>query len=323
MGALVKNFCRHGDIDKYIENHHSRKELYKQYRRNWDNNESDLLFLLLETVSNCNLTCGMCIYSEGYDQVPRMTAEVFESVIQSVEEMSIPSISMNGTNEPLLDKKIYCRIKRILSINSVVDVHMNTNGVLLNEKNGNKILDSGLTRLLVGFDAATKQTYERVRAGSTFDTVRRNVLEFIEMRDKRNQIFPVVRLSFVRMSTNELELDSWVDFWKEIADYLSVQEFISPSLTADKDHLFPVNRVRDEQIESSSVACSQPFERVTVRGNGDVLPCCSHLATSMPIGNVLEKSVKDIWKAKKARDLRGMFLNDTWSTHPICSKCLT
>ena len=40
---------------------------------------------------------------------------------------------------------------------------MFTNGVLLNEKNSEIILNSSLTRLFVSIDALTEKTYDKVR----------------------------------------------------------------------------------------------------------------------------------------------------------------
>ena len=64
---------------------------------------------------------------------------------------------MNQVNEPLLYKNIFEKIALVSEIESVVDIHMNTNAVLLNRKNSEKILNSNLTRLLLGFDGYTKK----------------------------------------------------------------------------------------------------------------------------------------------------------------------
>ena len=56
--------------------------------------------------------------------------------------MRVPSIAMNQVNEPLLYKNIFEKIALVSEIESVVDIHMNTNAVLLNRKNSEKILNS-------------------------------------------------------------------------------------------------------------------------------------------------------------------------------------
>ena len=162
----VTNYTRHnsyGSIEEYIAFHHPKQAQFMQYRREWENNiEHKLLFLMLETTSQCTLKCPMCIQSMSYPQTDKMTDETFESVLSQIASMKIPSVCMNLTNEPLLDTKIYDRIRAIAAVDTVVDIHMNTNAVKLTKLNAEKILKSGLTRLLIGFDAYSKDVFEKV-----------------------------------------------------------------------------------------------------------------------------------------------------------------
>ena len=44
-----------------------------------------------------------------------------------------------------------------------MDFFVFTNGTLLNEKNSEMILNSSITRLFISLDAATEETYNKVR----------------------------------------------------------------------------------------------------------------------------------------------------------------
>jgi len=320
MGAVVTSYSKHGDIDSFIAANHAKKKQYREYRNAWKCNKCSLLFLLVETTSHCNLKCPMCIHSVGYDKVEKMTDEVFELVVQYIKDMRIPAVAMNQVNEPLLDKKIYERINKICRIDNVVDIHMNTNATLLDKKNGMRLLDSGLTRLLIGFDAFTKETYEKIRIGANYEQVIENILDFLELKEKKGKKFPVVRLSFVRTSENENEVGDWFQQWKDKVDYLSVQEYLTPVLDHTKNYLIPKSTKREKDI--NILTCKQPFERVTIRGDGTVLPCCSHFATKIPIGNIKENTLGKVWYGKSAKSIRSLFTRNTWMNHPVCSKCL-
>jgi len=322
MSTFTTEYCKYGDINHFIAEHHNKKKRYIEYRKKWENNKNDLLFLLLETVSTCNLKCPMCIHSIGYDHTQPMEDDVFDIIEQSIREMNIPSVGMNQINEPFLDKKIFERTKRIASIDCVLDIHFNTNGLLLNRQNSLKILEIGaITRLLIGFDAFSKEAYEKMRYGSDYDKVMNNIMNFLELKEKMNKKFPVVRISFVRTSINEHEVDKWFEFWKDKVDYISVQEYLTQVLNESKTYLIAKSSKRKE-IEASRITCRQPFERAIIRGNGDVVPCCSYFATKMPIGNIKQNNLKDIWHGTKAKNLRKYFEEGRWSGHPICSKCL-
>lgn len=318
---MVADYSKHGNINNFIADYHPKSKDFIKYRKRWEENKDSLLYLVLETTSKCNLKCPICIHSIGYEQKEDMNDEIFECILKNIGEMKIPSIGVNFTNEPLLDKKIFQRVKKIANIDCVVDIHMNTNAALLNKENSFKILNSGLTRLMIGFDAFSKETYESMRVGASYEKVLKNILYFLDLKEKMHKIFPIVRISFVRSSINENEIEKWFGFWKDRVDYITIQEYFTPVLDNSKDYLLPRSNKRKE-VDILDITCPQPFERAVIRGNGSVLPCCAHFATEMPIGNIKQNGLKDIWHGEKAIELRKYFEENRWEEHPICSKCL-
>lgn len=322
MVTMVTDYSRHGDINEYIAKHHPAPQDFRDYRRRWNSNVDDLLFLLLETTSTCNLRCPVCAHSvDGFPHVPAMSDLIFNLCLDAIQEMKIPSISMNQNNEPLLDKKIIERIEQVVSVGSVFDVFMNTNAVLLTEDVGKQLIDSGLHRLLIGFDGFSKNVYEQMRVGANYGLVMKNITRFLNLKKAMGAVFPVVRISFVRSSINEGEINAWFDFWKEKVEYITIQEFITPVLDDSKSHLIPKSSLRKEVAGNFSI-CKQPFERAIIRGNGDVLPCCSPGAMGMSIGNITTSSLREIWGGREVAALREMFRQGKWQHHDICSKCI-
>ena len=55
---------------------------------------------------------------------------------------------------------------------------LNTNGTMLSEELARKFLKSGATRLRFSLDAATKETYEKVRLGAKYETTMKNIERF-------------------------------------------------------------------------------------------------------------------------------------------------
>ena len=325
MSAYLTNYSKHLEgIEKYIRSNHPNPEKWDSYRHSWDDLlNGKLRYLLLETVSKCNLRCPMCIQSEGYPQVDDMNNKLFEIVLKNIKELSIPSIAMNQINEPLLDRDIFSKISSITSLDCVVDVMMNTNAILLNEEKSKKLVKSGLHRLLVGFDAASEEIYSKVRVGGSYNKAKENVLKFLEVRDNLNSKFPVLRVSFVRNSINQHEVNAWIEEWKDIADYLSVQEFINPVLDNSKDYLYPSDSLRSNFIKSKIPVCDQPFRQAVVRGNGDIIPCCNHKATAMPIGNLFEEeSLLKIFEGNSCGSLRKSLIDGSYVENDICRSCV-
>jgi radical SAM protein with 4Fe4S-binding SPASM domain len=332
MGNYVVDYSKHGDINEYIHYHHKKKHEFAEYREKWkDNINNELLFVLLETLSKCNLKCPMCVHSVGYPQTPRMTDKLFEIVVENLRNMNVPSVCMNQINEPLLDRKIIARIKSVSEIDSVVDIHMNTNAILLTEETSLALLNSGLTRLLIGFDAYSSKTYAKMRKtnNNNYDIALSNILRFIDLKKKHNKVFPLVRISFVTTSINEDEESDWFDYWKDKVDYLSVQRYQTPVLDDSKDFLIGSYKKEKQKeknkqsMDNDSTVCNQPFNQIVIRGDGSVLPCCSQIATGMELGNIEESSLHDLWNGQYIENLRRELKSDDWKDNPVCSKCLS
>jgi radical SAM protein with 4Fe4S-binding SPASM domain len=328
--TYVTDFSRHGDINEHISLHHRDPDKFRRYRRDWEEvsiKEEYLLsprpmFLQIETNSKCNLRCDFCAHSLGYPQVPRMTEDTFGRILEGIRELAVPAVCMNQYNEPLLDKKIVERIRMVAESPSVADIHMNTNGMLLSEEKSRGLIESGLTRLLVALDGYSKTVVEELRVRADFDRIVKNIERFLEIREKMNKKFPLVRLSFVRTKKNEEEIENWLAKWSEVVDYCTIQEYISPVMGSEKDYLIPTSSLR-KSFDESELSCRAPFERVIFRPNGDAIPCCSPMAVeTMIMGNITNQSLEEIWHSEQFVAIRRSFLENTWRDSSICNACL-
>ena len=107
------------------------------------------------------------------------------------------------------------------------------------------------------------------------------------------------------MAHNLLSISPLDGRYADKVDYLSVQEFVSPVLDNSRNYLLSDSNVRPKDIKD--ISCRQPFERVTIRGDGAVLACCSHQSSKMSVGNIMTESLSAIWKNEKMEALRKSF----------------
>ena len=323
--SYVQDRSRHGDINEYLAE--IIGEPFREYRRQWEKAhrleiETEFpLYLSLETQLRCNYRCTMCTYSVPEEikrqyYPDRMSDELFDKIIEEASRYYCPSIGFNVLNEPLLDSRIIERVKKARDA-GFIDLRMNTNASLLTEEKAEQLIDSGLTRLYVGLDAITKETYEKVRIGGNYDKVMENVHRFLQIREKKGKKLPILRVSFVRLSINEHEIERFIDYWFDKADMVTVQEYMPPVINDD----FLAKHAKSKRVPSS-YTCPQPFERLVIKGNGDVHPCCAQYNYKIWLGNVKEKSIYEIWNSKAMRSLRRHMKNRTWDRVAVCRTCL-
>ena len=94
-----------------------------------------------------------------------MDFEKYKRIVDEGHKYNCPSIEPQGTNEPLLIKDFHKYIKYAHD-KILMDIMINTNGSPLTARRSQQLLDSGLTRLRFSLDAATPETYKKVRVGS-------------------------------------------------------------------------------------------------------------------------------------------------------------
>ncbi len=318
----VSNHCRHPHgVDAYLSTILGNK--FSEYRTVWEKvTKREIVtdfpsFTLIETSFPCNYNCIMCHQSDAnirkqlkYTDI--LSMELFKRIVDECAEHKCPSMSLNNNNEPLLDKKIIQRLS-YASKKGILDTMMNTNALLLDEETSKALIDNGLTRLLVSMDAATEKTYTKIRS-KHYNKVVKNIEKFLEIRDKMKSALPVLRLSFVVINLNEDEQETFLEIWKDKADQVTFQRYTPPNSKKRFLELNPVSK------KAMHFTCSQPFERAIVRGNGNVYPCC-YQSMELPVGNITEKSLFDIWNSREFNEYRRIAIEENWEANSACKVC--
>ncbi len=308
---------------------------YWDYRRTWDLARSFIklppfpIQVDYELFYACNLRCPICIMSlprkeklRWGDPSQKLGIETVKRLLDEGAAHGQAAVGLNGICEPLLSQDLP-EIVRYARTAGMVDVMFNTNGLLLEEDVSRELIQAGLTRLMISLDAATEETYRQIRIGSDLKKVTENIKRFVRLRNEMNARLPIVRVSYCVTSINEHELDDFIETWSPIVDFFSIQHYgntFEGAYAKDRSRLFPE---RHRYNPGQAPRCAQPWKRVMVRHNGDVIPCCDASGLGLVIGNVHDRSLKEIWRGQTADHLRQMHKEGRYADHPICRQCMT
>lgn len=304
---------------------------WTQYRIDWEkccNLEKETNFpphLEFELNYSCNLRCPMCTWAVENAVEKKedwFTFEDYKKIINEAVSIGTKSIRLCYINEPLIRQDIDQFIKYAVDA-GILDVLITTNGTLLTKQMSKKLIDAGLTKINVSLDAITKETYDKIRVGGNLDITVKNIHDFLEIRKKMKKKIPKIRLTFVTSKINIHEYDEFVSYWKNKVDSLGIQHLQNP---------FGEGRFEDEKrsneiiIKKSPIPekfhCSEPFKRLTLRSNGDTLPCCSFYAVDLVIGNWKENTLEEIWNNKKMKELREIHKSGDYQKNLVCKNCV-
>src|SRR5579863_10070331 len=145
--------------------------------------------LYLETTNRCNLLCTTCPRTyEELEPPADMSWELFTAIVDQIPNLQ--RAVLHGVGEPMLVKHLP-RMVRYLK-NRGTYVLFNTNGTVLNEKNGRALIDAELDELRVSFDAANAESYRVIRGKNYFNRILKNVRAFRELQEREGKLKPRV-----------------------------------------------------------------------------------------------------------------------------------
>jgi radical SAM protein with 4Fe4S-binding SPASM domain len=275
-----------------------------------DRPEHDPVCLYLETTNRCNLLCTTCPRTyEELEPPADMSWQLFCSIIDQIPNLA--RAVLHGVGEPMLVKNLP-RMVRYLKDRGTY-VLSNTNGTVLNEKNGRALIKAELDELRVSFDAANAESYKAIRGKNYFNRILRNVRAFRDLQEREGHSKPRVSAwltglretveqlpEFVRVAAEagvrEVYLQRLVFFAENAIGKARADQALYEQLSSEEashiDHATAIAASLGITFSASGAAsepgmslrrsdngspwslCRRPWTVMYITANGRALPCC-------------------------------------------------
>mgnify|MGYP006088985427 FL=1 len=330
-----------------------RKEYFKildNKNNNYDHVPDYPLNVLVEVVNKCNLECIMCLSSHRKGDTKVISNETISKLLTEFKENNLPALMFGAGDEPLMFSDIDQMWKEA-NLSGIMDIFIFTNGTLLNEDMCKKILEHEVSRVYISLDAATEETYQKIRLTNkkineevtgnqklkiineeqnSLQSIENNIKKLIEMRDARNLELPQIRVSYTVQYKNKHEINMFKEKWENVVDFIEFQE--TQNIQFDKlATLSETERWKRRQPmykKNYKKDCKAPFHSATVWADGSVIPCCTFQGKNLTLGNINgipelgipAQSVKELWNGEKINELREQFR--TGELNIVCQSCL-
>ncbi len=312
------------DISTIILAFHQERgteEEYLEYRRKFETPTTKQydspIELVLEINNYCNMLCKMC-YRNYYTfkEKKDMPDILLDNILTEAKELKIPAIRIGASAEATLRFDLPYVLKKISTMN-FLDFWMSTNGSQLDNKQLlEAIIDIPLTYLCVSLDAATPETYKKIRGGDLLK-IEANINEFLKARDMKNKNLPILRVSFVNMIENFHEKQMFIDKWKDIADIIDIQTYFenNPNAKPSKDTL-------KEKGKDFQYSCKYPFKTIFIACDGELRPCSN---TTYHVNDPIYlykdyQTISDYWNSSWHHDFSTRIALNKYEK--MCAECL-
>lgn len=348
---LTTVFSGPEEVNKRIKEENEKKvERDERFRRSRPRGLP--VYLNVETVRQCNLTCRMCPFHANSEAKKKwgvadgkMDVIMFRQIARELFP-TLKTCALSVTGEFTLTE--YLQEVFTLLGNHGVKFDGFTNGVLLTSEISKMIMPH-LECLTLSIDSPVAKTYEHLRHGAIWGVVTKNIEDLMAIRESsRNKIKPRLDLQAVLMRSTIETLPGLVRLAKQMGFdlvkgvHLGVfsKDMIEESLLKHRE-LY--NKKREEAVNEAEEAgieillppplkektrsleqrgdppegCEFLWRRSFINFDGAVYACCAPQPPLM--GNFTGAPFAQIWKGAAYKELRRRIFTD--DPHPACKKC--
>lgn len=301
-------------------------------------------FIEVEVSTRCNLRCLMCEHTYWREKNQMMSFRELKSIVDQFP--GLKWIGLTGIGESFLNPDFMKMVKYVKGKNLYFELY--DTFFLIDEKFSRGLIEAGVDRMIVSMDAATPQTYEKIRVGAKFERSLENIKNLRKLKKKMGAYYPEISFHYIISKENIDEVLPFVSFVKKLMGKENTSILFTSIL-----HEFPEIKglaveIPDELVEKVEKKAQKLGIKVAWNRNipgekdpiikcnewtmpfifvdGTVVPCCAgneankrdyQRKTSM--GNIFKESFRQIWNSAKYRRLRQMIHDG--KTPPACKYC--
>ncbi|MDD5145050.1 MAG: radical SAM protein [Candidatus Pacebacteria bacterium] len=303
--------------------------------------------LEVEHTTVCNKKCIMCEHTYWQEKPERLTIEQFKNIVDQFPKLKWINLTGEGDNflNPDYMKFIeYARSKDI-SVNFVDEFDFIDSNV------SRRLVELGVNCIWISMDGATKETYEKIKVNCNFERALTNIKTLLAVKKELGSPFPTLCFRFIINKINYQEMPKMVELVHSLGDLgeESRLEFAGLLTFKEIEHLYvpqvpqeivtEVKRKAEELKVNVSFShyqknalksinkCTAWMEPYIMMG-GYVMPCCAVLMSNRrdflrkyAMGNIYEKSFKEIWNSERYKKFRKMVNNKNEKVPILCVGC--
>lgn len=251
-----------------------------------------------------------------------------KNAIKVIDELRNTLIVLTAyfQGEPLLDDNFYEIVKHASSMK--IFTISSTNAQFLDDKAAQKIVNSGLDKLIISIDGFDQESYGTYRVGGDFGKVIAGIRKLKQERLRQKASHPLIVAQCLVLKTTENKLkEIKTTALKAGADkvvFKSAQFYSQKNIEV----LFPRKLKGRYILERGKPAvkknipnhCKRLWSSPVVTWNGHLVPCCFDKDSQHQFGNIFNQPFTTAWQGAANARFRELLLNDRKKIK-ICRNC--
>lgn len=239
-----------------------------------------LTIFQIEITSVCNLRCDFCPHPHMRRKKARMAKDVVEAVCRSLRPGQLVGLHLLG--EPLLHPRFFEIVEEVRAAGAVPEI--NTNGMMLHQPLFPDLARCGLRSITVDV------TYAKERR-ALIQQAEDNLFAFCHYLYYNVKNPPLVRVQIVHRKGTVQEFRPGLTHLAKLCPWLSLHRKFLDTWAGNVSEMQALSSV---EPPSPRRRCPEPWARVSVLQNGDVVPCCRDAEGLIVYGNLLHQTLDEI-----------------------------
>jgi radical SAM protein with 4Fe4S-binding SPASM domain len=252
-----------------------------------------------------------------------MSLALFKKICKDVQD-KIGMLILWNQGEPFINPDFY----EMLKIASKHQFYTMTSTNASLELDIERIVKSGLNKIIISMDGITEETYNNYRVNGDFELVLKNMQALVRCKEKLHSKTPYLVWQFIIMKHNENELEKVKHLAKELK--VDKLEFKTAQIYNGEDQAFLPNNSKYSRYQKNGDnfilktklknRCRRLWTQPVINWNGEMNICCYDKNGTIQIGNMEKNSFSELWFGKAMQNMRKAILKDR-SAFEICRNC--
>lgn len=283
----------------------------------------------VEPTTACNLQCPQCVTGAGLLKREQGNLSIgdFKRILEKLEK-HIFYLTLYFQGEPFLNSGIFEMIR--FARQKKIYVCTSTNAHFLSDENAQKIIRSGLNKLILSIDGTTQESYSKYRKNGDLDVVMKGLENLLSAKINLRSSLPFVEIQFLVFKHNEHEINEI----KKLSNRKGVDRVVIKTAQIinheDFGALIPAEKKysRYRSTKNGRIERKKPLKNNCYRlrstsvitWDGIVVPCCFDKDAYYNFGSIFEKDFAKLYHSTKAREFRKKMLKERERIE-ICRNC--
>lgn len=271
--------------------------------------------LQLEPTNYCNIDCICCPTRSMKREKGHMDYDLFTKIIDDAAAIGVKRVQFNLHGESIIHPRFIDMYGYIKSRG--LGISLATNGMLFKKDKIEGILKAGVNSgdyILFSVLGFSKEVHEKIMKGVKHEKVVDNIRNFIKLRKQHKVNGPIIEVILYRMPENEGHDEEYIKYWSKIVDHVHPFGELSKSFSNK-------NTDKGNSVPLRTETCKHIWERMAIYWTGEVTICCEDLDGKHVVGNLGDRSIKDLWNCDKLNYVRKIHKEKKYDQFKMCANC--